>query len=929
LQDLSFVAIDLETTGIDENAEIIEIGMVKVKNGEIVDKYEKLLKPANLIPEEITLLTGITNEMVSNKPIWSEIETEILDFLGENLLIAHNVPFDKGFIQRNLGYKLNNLWLDTYDLAKITSPTLSSYKLRYLAQILKIESYIYHRAVYDAETCAKLLINLLGLLKEISPFTLEKIIKIFPENNQGLNLILRFVQKHIVANYCFDRNFINKEKKKKEKIEEHKLNCLVFSQGEKFLEPGGLLSLNNSNYQHRPQQINMLKTICKAFQNDNHAILEAGTGIGKSLAYLVPALLWSIEKECKVVVATNTIALQEQLFKKDIPLLEECFDCNFSVALNKGRSNYLCLRRFEMLKYQGQKLSWPERIFLAQICHWLESTVMGDKEELNLNSIENQMWYQVSSQTETCLGNKCSFYNDCFYINNRRQAEKSKLIITNHALLLQDVKNDNKILPKYEYVIIDEAHNLEDEATKQFSTMIDVEQIKKMGIQLAKGKTSSVFNRLKSLVKQSLDFIDDAEDIISFTGNIKEEINSIENEVSKIIKYVYFQKDLCSLGEIRITEKERESLWWNKLEILLKDLQASVSSLNNKLVGLINKIDILEGFEEITKELTYFQNWYVKLKDDLNNFSVGKSVDLVYWFETSNSLKYKNVIFFMAPINVGELLKEYLFNTKKSVILTSATLAVNNKLQYTAQIYGLEEKDYLTLIVDSPFDYQQQSLICVPSDLPDPSRATEDEYTQAIIESIKKLIPSITGGILILFTSYRMLNSVYYGLKKEKTLFDREILAHGKDGSRTNLIETLKNKPNSIVLGTNSFWEGIDVSGISLTAVIIVKLPFVPPNRPIIAARREIIEQQGESSFYKYNLPQAILKFRQGYGRLIRSNKDWGAVIVLDNRIVTKKYGNQFLKSLPLQPIVKGSLEEICQILLNWMKKNFNENKLY
>lgn len=923
LQDLSFIALDLETTGVDEQAEIIEIGLVKVCQGNIVEKYEKLIKPSKSIPEEITLLTGINNDMVLTKSTWPEIQSEVLEFIDDNLIVAHNASFDRGFLEKALGFELANFWIDTYDLAKIVAPTLPSYKLLYLTQVLNIKIKKNHRALFDAQACAQIFLSLVNSLSTLSPFLLEKILDIYlEEKEEGLPFLLNEIQKNNIANFSFDEK-INTKTKKDGNVEEI-LKKFTFSQVENFFQPGGLFDLTNDNYQYRPQQINLLKKICQAFLEEKHAILEAGTGTGKSLAYLVPGLFWALENDCSIVISTNTIALQEQLFKKDIPFLEKCFNCSFPVALSKGRSNYLCLRRFELLKSQKQKLNWPEKTFMAQLYIWLENTEMGDKEELNLNSLENQMWSQIASSSETCLNNKCSYYGKCFYIKNRRMGEKSKIIITNHALLLQDIKHKNKILPNYEYVIVDEAHNLENEAIKQFTNIADLQQLKKLCSQFIKGKNSGIVNKLKDLIKKRLNFMENAQEILASTEKIKEEVYSVEYSISKVLTYVYGQTNLVNLGEQRITSQERMANWWQDFIKIIKYLLNCLNSLNSKLSSLIYKLDILEGFEEINKEILFFQTKISEIKEIINIFINDENKELVYWLEISNSFKFKNLTLSIAPINVGGLLKEDLFDTKKSVILTSATLAVNNNLNYAAQTFLLKEQEYCTLISESPFHYQEQSIICIPSDLPDPTKVSEENYTQSIIESIKNIIPAVIGGILILFTSYYMLNKVYYGLKKDFDLINYEILAHGKDGSRINLIETLKNKPNSIVLGTNSFWEGIDIKGVGLTTVIIVKLPFLPPSRPITAAKMELIESNGKNSFYNYSLPQAILKFRQGCGRLIRSSKDWGAIVILDNRIVSKKYGNQFLSSIPAQPIIRGSTVKISRILADWMNNKGN-----
>jgi len=917
LQDLTFVAIDFETTGLNPQAEIIEIGMVKVVNNDIKDRFQKLIKPVNKIPEEITLLTGISNEMVSSKPSWSEIEQEILNFIDGYVLVAHNVNFDKGFLNRALGFNIPNLWIDTWDLAKITLPLLPSYQLSYLVNVLNIKKLILHKAINDAEMTAAVLGILTKELSKLSPFVLNNIIKLLADETNGLRLILKNVNKNNISGFWTD----NKKYWEDEVQEESKINY-SFDDAEKFFTHDGILSSKFNNYEFRPQQHSMFKTIRTALNQNYHAIIEAATGTGKSLAYLIPALLWSNDKKCRVIISTNTIALQEQLFKGDIPSIENCLGCKFSVSIVKGRNNYLCLRRFYILVKDNNLLNWQEKIFLAQIYSWLDNTETGDKEEINLNNYEKELWLQISSQIETCVGGKCSYSNKCYYLKNRREAEKSNLIITNHSLLLKDIIRDNKILPQYDYLIIDEAHNLEDEALKQFSNEINFRYLKKILSQLAKGKNSS---SLYQVLNSSNEHISEkvAANQDSLISAIKHEASKLNSMLDDCIRLVQSQEQSL-LGELRVTENERYTEWWSNLNIFLESIANYLTSLIHKVNTLACQMETFDDSEETIKELRFQITLLSENKDVIQKFILGKEEEQVYWLQINKD----NLILIITPFNIANILGEKLFKLKKSAILTSATLAVNNNFDHIINMYGIEKSRTLTEIFDSPFNYQAQSMICIPTDLPEPSNITDSDYINYVADSLLTLIPAVNGGILILFTSYHMLNSVYNYLKKEEGLLNKEILAHGSGGSRKTLIEALKKHPNkTVILGTNSFWEGIDIQGLGLTAVFIVKLPFAPPSRPVVAAKLELFEKNNQNSFYKYSLPSAILRFRQGYGRLIRSSKDWGTLIILDKRVLTKKYGMNFIKSLPQQPIIIEDLNIIASRLSEWMR-NKNTSSL-
>ena len=914
--NLSFVCLDTETTGLDQSAEIIEIGMVKVINGQVADQYSQLIQPYNPIPETITQLTGIDNDMVADHPHWPQAEQAILDFIGDFTLVAHNVSFDRGMLEQHLGRVLSNPWIDTHDVAKIFLPTLTSYKLISIAGALDIHGQGFHRALQDAHVTAQVLLQLTQQACQLDPFTMQKIVNIFKEDDCGLTTLLQQIQTDIVAHAQIGKVYHSNQ------TPAHtygKRPLLDFSQTKKFFEPDGLMAQVNPSYQHRPQQLEMQKVISNAFLNESHGIIEAGTGTGKSFAYLLPALLWAYENQCRVLVSTNTIALQEQLYHKDIPFLKDCLDFDFPVALSKGRSNYICMRRFEQYLKQAPTVSWMEKIFIAQLVYWLTTTEQGDKETLNLNKLEHQFWASIASQTETCLGNQCGMFRSCFYMNNRKECENSMLIITNHALLLQNLKLENQILPAYEHVIIDEAHNLEEEATRQFTDTVDLEFLHKTSQHLL--RNSSVVSRIISKVKDLHEESQSYEDLLLAQRELKSDVTDLETHIRAAIDYIFTVKQLAHNNEWRITAKERKANWWLELTPMLERIRDLIATIYNRLSHIRNRIDMFEDLDLLAKELVFNQGWFGEQQKFLDTFLQEKRQNDIYWIEYTRSSWGSNLCLSVAPIDVMPLLKERLFDSNKSVILTSATLAIANQLKYTAQLYLLEEEEYLSYITPSPFNYAKQSCIAIPTDIADYSQVSEETYSAMLISSLESIIQSVTGGVLVLFTSYAMLNKTYFALKHNPNLQDYNILAHGQDGNRTSILQSLNKTENTIALGANSFWEGVDVKGTGLTTLIITKLPFQPPTKPITSAKMEYIQAQGKNSFSAYSLPQAVLKFRQGCGRLIRSADDWGSIIILDKRLLSKGYGKEFINSLPKQPIIRKPLDEVCSTLHNWMQQ--------
>lgn len=915
MQNFSFVCLDFETTGLEASAEIIEIGMVKVVNGQIVERFEQLVQPHHSIPENITMLTGIDNQMVAGKPFWVDLEEAVLEFMGDHLLVAHNTSFEQGMLEAHTGRELPNLWVDTHDMAKIFLPTLTSYKLVSIASALSLGNHGFHRAINDAEVCAEMLLKMIDIACATNPFTLQKIYDVFASTPCGLTSVLEFIKTTATSQAIVGADYstplvsgaftFGSEPK------------LSFAKVESFFKPDGLMDQVSDSFQYRPQQVGMLRAIANAFIEHKHGVIEAGTGTGKSFAYLVPSLLWAFENNCRVIVSTNTIALQEQLFKSDIPFLKQALDCDFPVALSKGRSNYLCLRRQELYKNQVEHMIWSEKIFFAAIIYWMGLTKDGDKESLNLNKIEHQFWTNMSSQAETCLGNKCPFSRRCYFMMNRKQCERSLLIITNHALLLQDIKLGGQVLPEYDHVIIDEAHNLEDETTKQFTDTLDLEFLRKNNKQVVR------HNGIISRIIHKLNTDPHAGDVLGIIQatyqQLGDDVQVLDGMITEVINYVFSLKQLAGNNEKRITHKERDSNWWPDFTQLINQVGNLITTMERRLSKIINNLDLIESVEDLARELSFTQAWYTDAQRLVTDFLQGGDTNKVYWMEYTKTTWGTNVSLSAAPINIMPLLKEFLFDANQSVILTSATLAVGNDLAYAAEVYMLQENHYIAYITPSPFNYQSQSLIAIPTGEGDYSHMGEHAYNEMIIHSLEKIIPSVTGGVLVLFTSYAMLNKVYFSLKRNPALSEYNILAHGQDGSRTSIIQSLSSVEKTVVLGASSFWEGIDVKGAGLTTLVIAKLPFQPPTRPVASAKLEYIQSQGKNSFAHYSLPQAVLKFRQGCGRLIRTQSDWGVTIILDNRVLTKSYGKQFLTSLPKQPIVQGNIDQICQKITKWM----------
>lgn len=916
---LTFTALDVETTGLREEDEIIEIGLVRVVDGKIHDTWQSLVKPAISIPADTTIITGITRDMVRNAPTWEEIVPELSSHLEGQLLLAHNYRFDKGHIESQLGHALPNSWLDTHNIAKLFLPRLTSYKLISLADHLSVNDSSHHRALNDAEVCAKVYLKLLEEGAQFSPFALTDAAALLGPSQKSLfdstDLSLSGLLQALAQNSRDSDEPLSFQTADETDFSVQRTPRLRFDEAADFFAPDGLLSKTREDFQYRPQQVEILATIEEALTTRRHALIEAGTGTGKSLAYLVPALLYSIEEDTRVVISTDSIALQEQLYYSDLPFLKETLGAHFPTALAKGRSNYLCLRRFEGVRSNASQMSVNDRILLASLLLWMETDATGDREHLNLNKGELQTWQSVASTADTCLGRRCAFFDDCFFFNRKRACEKARVIITNHSLLLQDLKLGG-LLPDYNITIIDEAHHLEDEATHQFTDVVDYGlSMKLLGNFTRK---NGILQRMDAALVQ---FEADPDTINRFrelAERAQKECKETSAQLSEAVSSACSIPELEHTGDLRITDKVRNCSWWITLEEQLRTNQRYLSATVKILELILDMLEAEQSAEALCREASHAGDRLKEQANWLERFIAGYDDSFVYWATTMKSSYNSNFMLSAANIDICPIIHEKLFNAKDSVILTSATLAVNQNMNYTAQKFLLSEGDYLSYITASPFDYMHQSLIAIPNNHPDYSKINDFTYTRNVTDDLRKLIPAMDGDMLVLFTSYAMLNRVAMSLKRDPALSEYRILTHGQDGSRSSILESLQNNHRTIVLGTKSFWEGIDVKGDHLRTLVIAKLPFEPPSMPIESARIELLKAQKQNAFTMHSLPRAILQFRQGCGRLIRSDEDRGCIIILDNRVLTKSYGKYFLSSLPEQPIWEESIDTLAANLAQW-----------
>ncbi|BDU50467.1 helicase C-terminal domain-containing protein [Haliovirga abyssi] len=709
-------------------------------------------------------------------------------------------------------------------------------------------------------------------------------------------------------------------------IVEPSIEKIVSIDVERYFVEDGLLSNRFSNYEHRKEQIEMANTVSKGINENKKVVVEAGTGTGKTLAYLIPSIEWAVKNNKKIIVSTNTINLQEQLLSKDIPLIKKTMGYDFKEVLVKGRRNYICRRKIGNITNEDKEvLDDRNKKDLMEILNWYGLTVTGDKQELVIEP-GFLAWEMVSCEADLCLGSKCKYYDRCFFFKARKKIFSADVLVTNHHMYFADLSirkesyffNNYSILPSYDLVVFDEAHNIEKVARDYFS------------IEVSKYMTSKILNAIysnkkyknqnggyllklvdflkKEISKEGFTVIDNIvhNNIIlnhkDFSDKFADFFNSITNSFAKLGMKKEIKKRLKKSDLKNIKNWEKEIV---KRFAELKKVYINYKKDIIKIQGIIKD----EDPEDKNGVILDFNRYIERLHSIMKNLDFIMEIEkneFVYWIYIN--AKQTNVKLSATPLDVGKDLEESLYQNLDNIIFTSATLAVNNKFDYFKNSIGLEE-DVIEEVIDSPFDYKNQMEIIIPSDLKEP---TDKEFLVDSSDFIKKLIEVRKGNTFLLFTSYSALNMLYYAIRDELSQKGFNLLIQGQY-PRHSLIEMFKMGNNSVLFGTDSFWEGVDVKGDRLNSVIIIKLPFKVPSEPIVEAIIEKLKSEGKSPFFEYQIPEAVIKLKQGVGRLIRSKTDKGIITLLDNRILTKNYGKQFLKSLPKGRLIIKSREKIIK----------------
>lgn len=654
--------------------------------------------------------------------------------------------------------------------------------------------------------------------------------------------------------------------------------------------PDGLISKAHPDYEHRPGQIQMAEAVLRAFEQKHHLIVEAGTGTGKTLAYLVPAIAAACGSGARVVISTGTKNLQEQLIDKDIPFLHDVLPKQFRAAVMKGRNNYACLHRIKSAESMPVLAGLEEIDQFDEVAHWVRETETGDRAELSTLPENLPFWRHIDARSDTCLGQKCPDFEPCFLTRMRLRAIDADIVVVNHHLFFADLALRNgaygAVLPDYAAVILDEAHQIEDVASEYFGAQVSTYQI---------------------------------DDLLSDVGYLKLDNSEVERELARTSArisrfadafWISFREGRGLEGRFSLTPRgisppRHEG---SELKYILDDEDersaVPTTALSDVYYALDNALNRLETTLDVLKDPPADAESIVRrarqLRFDLNFIVKGDDKTFVYWIERRG----RGVFLRASPIDVSGLLQDKLFEKVPTVVLTSATLSSAGNFNFIRERLGLDEAE--EMIAESIFDFENQAVLYLPPQMPDPR---SPQWASAAAAEVIKIVNATEGRAFVLSTSLSGMKDLYDRVAPE---LNYPCFVQGS-ASKSALLKTFRTTPNAVLFATSSFWQGVDVRGEQLSCVIIDKLPFAVPSDPIVAARQRHIEEQGGSSFYEYSVPQAIITLKQGLGRLIRSTTDRGVLAVLDPRLRTKGYGQTFLQSLP--PCrVTSKIDELARV---------------
>ncbi|MCL5115991.1 MAG: exonuclease domain-containing protein [Firmicutes bacterium] len=880
-----YVVLDLETTGLDPHRDaIIQIAMRRSDGSE----WSSFVNPGRPVPPAIRQLTGFESVNFDEAPPFEELIPTVAEWLSGSRLVGHNIRFDLGFLARYGLYADNAL--DTLEWSRLAFPLRSHHAL---ADWFPDPDDALHDARHDVRVTETLLKRIGQQLGSFSP-NLQRDLRFFLGDEWAWwDLGLQPDGEHGSPLYSPAPDLYQPEPLLAEDVPGDPVA---------WLEQGGTLAGAVEGFQVRPGQLAMARGVASALANGEILMVEAGTGTGKSLAYLTPTMARALAAGERVVVATHTVALQDQLWSKDLPQASR--DLAVRTALVKGRGRYLCLyKAAEVVQQSGVMGESRERRWaIAQMLAYIEATDVGDAEEFPVKSdIGRTLWGEVMADSQACAGARCPYAGPCFMRRARHVAESSHLVVVNHALLAAHIANGN-ILPPFSHLVVDEAHHLSEVLERALGFDLDLEHFHRRFREVMHPRTG-LWSRLQV-----------HPELLGTVHNIQDRYQRVRDAIGALGQSL--------VGHTPPGEYDRRSV---RLTAARCDLLSEngffeqLDHVNQFLHELVDQTELLWQESEARGTAVDTAPWlrYRQWQQDLVNLAMGLTLwgklseDRVSWWEVHTGRDGEpQVNWRWAPVEIAQILEDNLWASVDSAVLTSATLTVRGKFDYVAETLGVPRDRLHSLNVGSPFDWPAQARLLIPTDSPDPG---DSQYLEALSQLIISVAQARRGHTLVLLTSYRAVEGISWRIREALAAYDIRTLAQGIDGPGRRLVQDFRHDPRAVLLGTMTYWEGVDIPGSDLEVVIMGRLPFRAPGDPLEEAKQERIERRGQSPFYRRSLPEAVLRFQQGFGRLIRTTTDRGVVIVFDPRIQPgrTRYANLFLGALSGVPRVMGRQEEL------------------
>ena len=894
----SFVALDLETTGLDfEKDEIIEVALVRFENGEPKDNLDFLVKPSSTeLRPFIETLTGINKADLDSAPDFASIAGQICSFIGDLPVVAHNALFDSKFLKQTfakvgVNYDSHVFW-DSLTLSRIAYQDVPNHRLDTLVQELDIERSRAHRALPDADACGRLFVKALEKISSMDPWLFEALSKVA----EGSGYETLFAKKN--------DEFSAPKYKLPEAPAQVALPKSKAPRVSEFFKEGGFISFVVEDYKPRHNQQDFASVMERNMYKGGLCVLEAPTGSGKTLSYLITAANKAITGE-RVLISTATRTLQEQLWTESIPQIAKIYNGELRPAILKGRDNYLCLRKFEELLMHSQRLlSAEERDSFMALIPWVMSTETGDISDCNSFSQGRNrvLWSKLSSNASSCLGEKCPHHNNCPAFVAKRKAMNANMVLVNHSLFLADLQLDFALLPAYEHIVFDEAHRLPEISNQAFGRTISFFGFRNIAKTLEPSKAggdgliAEIASRLPAEQPEIHEICDKLSEALA------ESEKALHRFFMKIGKKVAKQKN----GRSGFTYVNSILAEYEADPATFLEQYANARDLASKLVAATANVESLKGVVgDLDGRMTEINHFVT----DFEFVTKAGRADWVFYME--EPFNPHTIKLHALPLHSGSVWKEKFYPWIKSATFTSATLSVQADLTYFLQKMGMDTlrvKQPFVRVYTEPSDVNERRSVMVAKFLPKPSTP---EFGDALNDTLLKVLPSIEENTMVLFTSVATMMKAQAALAPAFAERNKLLLCQHVDGSLDGLVAMFRKERGACLLGCQSLWEGVDFPGDALKLLVITKLPFPNPTDPLVAGLTNEMKAANKNFFKDYFIPEAYIELRQGMGRLLRSDSDSGKVLILDNRVILERYGKTFSRIWNFKQRIAGSVSDI------------------